>query len=34
MVMQKREGDREGDMMCLEEHAWLCRRERETVKET
>jgi hypothetical protein len=30
MVMHKREGDREGDVIFPEEHEWLCRRERET----
>jgi hypothetical protein len=34
LIMHKREGDCEGDMMFCEEHAWLCRRRRGTMKET
>jgi hypothetical protein len=33
MVMQKSDGDSEGDKMFREEHASLCRKEKETWKE-
>jgi hypothetical protein len=34
MVIQKRDGDKERDMMFCEGHTWLYRREAETGKET
>jgi hypothetical protein len=34
MVIQKRDGDRERDMMFSKEYTWLYRREAETGKET